>query len=593
MTWPTPGCKAAIDKIPGVVCQQAHCDDTAAQYLHNYCTCKIPPTDVLNPCPLNADSPVPQWVDGVLCFCCCMCFAYGTPIEIPGNNQKAIEEFEVGDLVMAADIGPDNELTWVVKTVEFSNGTGDATLPSMMVMVLFQKEGGEDYLIVTKNHLFLTPSGKLKRADTLVPGQDQLVQADGNPTLVLGLSVGQFNKGVHHIATSVTTTTTMNGHLLNSKGIVSADYALQISNIELTESMMAEDPDTLPIFGTEAYLTAYPSLFGHSFRTHVENIDFAKYGEEGFKHLAMDVDSDSFKEVPADARSYITKAQAKDIKRDAPILPPGSNAGIDVIYYLFRLYKGFYPDIRFELDLEKDLPNAYAFRDDDGTPVIRVNGALIRVVALKFNSLAIILANRIGALYGGPPFNEQDYSCEGQADYSGVGVILRNIWYGQIFGNIVAPGLKELDEFFSYISDDHSHGVPGNTCTYISIDCRKAAMNAALMSMSLPSCAGGPKDPYLEVTGASVAVVDGAQIVSISFNTSVDPTTVGDISNYLLTPRAKVSEATVDMAQDAKIDLTVEIDPDTEYEVRVFNVLSANDEPIIPGKNKAKFTLSS
>jgi hypothetical protein len=598
MGWPTPGCKAAIDKIPGgVVCAQAHCDDTAAGYLHDYCACKIPPTLGQNPCPYNADSPVAQWVDGVLCFCCCMCFAYGTPIEIPGNRQKVIEEFQVGDLVMAANVGPNNELTWLPKTVEFSNGTGDITAPSVMVMVLFQADGGEDYLIVTKNHLFLMPSGRLKRADTLVPGQDSLVRADGTTTPVVGLSVGEINKGVHHIATSLTTTTTMNGHLLNSKGIVSADYALQISNIEQENAgIMVEGHESLPVFGTEAYLAAYAGAYagvtGNSFRVGTPNVNFADYSPEGFRHLALDGDEE-LKEVPADARSYITKDQAKDIQRDAPQLPPGSTAGIDVVYYLFQLYKGFYPEIEFELDLDSNLPNAYAFKDDEGIARIRVNGGLLRINAIKFNSLAMILANRIGGMFGGPPLNDQGYSCEGQADYSGVGVVLRKIWYGGLYGDIVGPGLKELDEFFGYISPDNSTGVPGDTCTYISIDCRKQAMNAALMSIPLPECAGGPKTPFLEVTAASAAVDGTNQIVTVSFNTDVDPTTVGDLSNYVLTPKGPVTAAALDPTDSTKLNLTVEIELDEEYTIRVFNVLSANDEPIVPGKNRATFTLAS
>ena len=593
MGYPTPGCKAAIDKIPGgVVCRQAHCDDTAAGYLHDYCACRIPPTLGMNPCPFNADSPVAQWVDGVLCFCCCMCFAYGTPIAIPGDETKPIEEFQVGELVMAANLSPNNELTWVPKTVEFSNGTGDETAPSVMIMVLFKAPAGEDYLIVTKNHLFLMPNGKLKRADTLVPGLDNLVQADGTPTPVVGLSVGEFRKGVHHIATSLTTATSVDGHLLNSKNIVSADYALQIANIDQEGiGAMVDNHEKLPVFGTSAYLKAYSGL-GNAFRVNTGTINFADHSPAGFRHLALD-GSEGLKAVPKDARSYITKDQALDIEHNAPQLPPGSTAGIDITYYLFKLYKGFYPEIEFELDLDANLPNAYAFKDDAGGAFVRITGGLIRILAIKFNSLAMILANRIGALFGGPPLNDQGYSCEGQADYSGIGVVLRNVWYGGLYGTIVGPGLKELDEFFSYISPDHAGGVPGDTCTYISIDCRKKAMNAALMSTPLPACAGGPPDPYLEVTGASAAVVKKNQVVTVTFNTAVDPTTVADTSNYVLIPKAAVNEASLDAKDPAKISLKVEIETGVEYEIRVFNVLSAKFEPILPGKNRAKFVLTS
>ena len=74
MGWPTPGCAAAIAAMGTVVCSKPHCDDIA-NYLHNYCACKLPP--YTNPCPMNADTPVMSFnPDGSLCACCCMCFAW-------------------------------------------------------------------------------------------------------------------------------------------------------------------------------------------------------------------------------------------------------------------------------------------------------------------------------------------------------------------------------------------------------------------------------------------------------------------------------------------------------------------------------------
>ncbi|NEO79032.1 hypothetical protein, partial [Moorena sp. SIO4G3] len=36
------------------------------------------------------------------CYCCCGCYAYGTPIATP-DGEKAIEEFQIGDLVSVAN----------------------------------------------------------------------------------------------------------------------------------------------------------------------------------------------------------------------------------------------------------------------------------------------------------------------------------------------------------------------------------------------------------------------------------------------------------------------------------------------------------
>jgi len=154
------------------------------------------------------------------------CFSYGTPIATP-EGMKAIEKIEVGDEVLVGTArfqGNELQLSWSPKPVVFSSGTG---LEGRQLMVYLQCGAGQEY-IVTVEHLFLMPSGELKRADHLVPNEDQLVLAEGGTMSIRALAVRAYKGGVHHIAADMSFDDKIDGHLLNANGVVSADYTLQI-----------------------------------------------------------------------------------------------------------------------------------------------------------------------------------------------------------------------------------------------------------------------------------------------------------------------------------------------------------------------------
>lgn len=591
MGWtPTKECLDNIKKMGAGarICDDpyTHCEDTE-DYTHKVCKCQ-PPFEVPGDCPYSANSPIPSYDNKGMCYCCCSCFAFGTLIAVDNSHYKAVEEFVPGDLVLAASVDPATQgLSWKMMPVEFSQGTGDLAKQSLMVMVVFQPEGKEeDYLIVTKNQLFYMPDGILKRADTLVPGLDVLLMADGSKAPVTGLSTGTFQKGVHHIATSLTPAASVDGHLINAKGVVCGDYALQISDIGRGD-MAAEQ--ALPVFGTKAYLERYSEyLTGDNFRAvSAGAVGANKMLEKpagAFVHLTGKGESG----IPDDAQYFFSKKQAYDIYNnpEATRQPPSSNVGVDMTNYLFKVYKGFYPDIHFNLDLENESINAYSFREH-GLKIVEVAAGLIHLDAVQFESLAVIIAHEIGHLNGGEPLNPAGYSCEGQADYVGVGAVIRTVWYGKFFGEIMEPALEQLAAIFDLIVPEiDRQGIPGNTCMHISTDCRMEAMTAAMRSMPLPECAGGPKKPFLEVTGAE-AVSD--KEVVVSFNAPVDKATAEEKKNYILKPYAPVTSAVVDEDEPAKVHLTVALEADTLYNLKVVNLLSADGHPLITSKSTATF----
>lgn len=590
MGWPTPGCKTALAAAGLPPCPQAHCDDIG-NYLHNFCACKIPP--ILNPCPFNADSPIATYdKQGNLCGCCCMCFAWGTPIAVPTSaispeGFKPIEQFAVGDPVMVADA----DLNWYSLPVEYSNGTGTDAFLNLLLAVGYELGGEPQSLLVTPNNLFLMPDGKLKRADRLVPGTDRLVLADKTTTPVKALAVGRYKKGVHHIATSLTTATSVDGHLLNAHGVVSADYALQIAGIDQLDGRV-EPAAASHEFGTPEYGEHHRHLVRDRFHAAVEGFDLAAAVPKDFELLA-----NAMTQVPEGAHRFISQRQADAIEHDpmAPRYPPSSSIGIDYTHYLFTIYGGFFPTVRFLIDPSNTSPNAYSFREGPGKDdvcYVIVSGGLLRMKALKMEAISAVVAHELGHLFGGDPLNRSHYTCEGAADYVGMGSIMRAAWYGSLYG-MTASALEQLTEFLGYLKPDVTPPEPGDRCDDISIDCRLEAMRAAMGMNPLPYCAGGELQPFLRLLGAAAADEKGGPVITLTFNTEVLPGTGNNAENYALAPPVAITGAQVDETDGKLIRVTAPIESGTEYTITVSNLLSTKDQILIDGADKATFTMKA
>ena len=183
--------------------------------------------------------------------------------------------------------------TWQQIPIRFSSGTGGDS-NSSMIQVRFGDPDSPESVISTRNQLFLLPGKKLKRASTLVPGQDHLVRPDGSTVPVLDLVSGKFSKGVHMISTSNATTTDMAGHLIIANGVICGDYSLQLTHLEEAKpSLMAGGREELPEFGTKEYGLRYKHLFADAFKAHVATTkldvaaEHAESGPEGFTPYAL------------------------------------------------------------------------------------------------------------------------------------------------------------------------------------------------------------------------------------------------------------------------------------------------------------------
>jgi hypothetical protein len=555
---------------------------------------------------------VPYFDQGVYCYCCCTCLAYGTPIAVAANDYKAVEQFLVGDMVLVT--GPD--LSWKLAEVAFSAGTGFLSRASLFIKVTFEVNGNEDFILVTQSQVFLMPDGTVKRADRLAPGVDQLVLAAGGTTPLISLEIGRYGKGIHHIATSLGPTTDLDGHLINAAGIVIGDYALQMGlRDSQSETARGEDLDELPTLGTPEYAQRYTHLEATAFRAALpgsgaassatavaesavtivaepdaavaeDASEAAASREADFTPLGM-----NSRYIPPDALSFVTAEQAWDIEQRAPRQPPASNVAIDSVQYLFKMHQTFYPEVHFVFEFESEVPNAWGFVEND-VPFVIVSAGLTRTDALGFEGFAFIIAHALSGIYGGPPVADSGYSCMGQADYAAIVGVMSSVWRGPLFPKMLLPALAQVQQLFSYIAPSHRGGLPGNTCMHISIECRLQTMQAAMMSMPLPACAGGPTIDYLQLNSASAEAIAGGAIITLTFNEAVNTLTAQYPENFVLTPAVTVDKATVDEDDPSKVKLSAQITPGVEYKIDVAYVQSKNGDPIDPNKHSATFKLA-
>ncbi|MBV9931264.1 MAG: hypothetical protein JO013_10005 [Alphaproteobacteria bacterium] len=223
------------------LCDESLCAQMG-RHVHAFCNC-LPPYPPQKPCPYGPDSPVPVYGPrGELCYCCCRDVASYRPVAVPDGEARPVEDFRVGDQVLAAG----GDLDWSARPVEFSDGaeTGEEEGPAM-VLVRYRLASGEAALAVTADHVFLLAGGRLARAASLVPGRDRLTSAEGGPVEIVSVEPMEGVGRHHHIATSAQIATGLDGHLLNSKGVVTGDWALQCAEIEdgaLVQRMSQAEP---------------------------------------------------------------------------------------------------------------------------------------------------------------------------------------------------------------------------------------------------------------------------------------------------------------------------------------------------------------
>lgn len=462
-------------------CSSAHCSGADSEINE---ICKLEGWAINHPV-LTRDPQGP-------CYCSCSCLAFGTMVQEGDGSFKAIETFVEGDQIMAAG----TSLKWSAQPVVFSGGTTGASRQKYTVLVLY----GNTAIAVTSDHLFLLAGDQqaLRRADRLTP-EDMLVSPEGEPVPVRGVHIGDYLAGFHHVAATSKDppSESMEGHLLNTNGVVSADYAVQITaRREDVAGFSSRAHEDLPVVGSREYVEQYgrkaleqpemPASFDASqARIRVSPVNTLDMPTRD--NVFIPADAVTLK-IPEGACSFLTQEEA-EAKRSSAKRAFNDPLAREWTEALIAQHRTFYPEVTYHLDWTEDEVNAYAWVEN-GVRHVALKGGLVRDMDLELEGIALVLAHELAHHYGGPPLFPAGLSCEGQADYRGVRNIMRKVWFGESYVETADSGIGQMAAFFGVPNDPNPPG--GNAgCAHPPGKCRVATYHSAVTLAGKPGCAGG------------------------------------------------------------------------------------------------------
>ena len=453
------------------MCSAAHCSGVSTG-INN--TCKK------NGWPVNHLVLVCDPVTGDCCNCTCSCLAYGTPVAIP-SGTKAIQTIALGDPVLAAD----TNFQWKPMPVEFSDGTGPNSVQPQMVYVTYGQP--EQTIIVTLDHTFLQSGGKLIRANMLIVG-DSLLDSTGNPVQIARIEVKNYVGGVWNIATTHGEPTSLDGHLINTQGVISGDYAVQLFYEELSKRgfTVAARKDTV---GTDAHRAAAGlaprSRLPEKPLSAVLQAKSAAHWSHPNVHIHLD---HSFVvAAPSANQGYLTTTQATEARDKVPHRTFAESARIvEYTRWAFTLFSGFYPDVNFILDWPNANANVFALILD-GQKNVLVQGGLLRAMPISWESITLLMAYSVNRFREESPSGADGLLCKPQCDYDTIPVLM-NVFY-PLYPNVIFNAVKQIEALFKDIPTKAD--TPSGQCHPTTLECRIETYRNSMSMFSLPECAGG------------------------------------------------------------------------------------------------------
>ncbi|MBA9001940.1 hypothetical protein [Thermomonospora cellulosilytica] len=380
------------------------------------------------------------------CICACSCLAFGTLVQDGGGSLKAIESFATGDHVMAAG----RDLRWSSRPVVYSGGSAPGNQQDFMVMVTYADTG----IVVTGDHLFLLAGDlpQLRRADRLTT-RDRLLSPTGEAVPITGVHIGSFSGGVHHVAATSKEPPGdgLDGHLLNTNGVVSADYVVQLMG-QQGENVGGVDTAgnfELPVIGSAEYLQRFgtaclqvPEIVGR-LADGLGLGTLARAVSQGTQYLSDLMDaftpaSASAPRIPDDAHGFLSRAEGR-ARKDLPKRPLSDVITRESVKYLVQQHRLHYPDITFHVDWTSDDVNAYAWTAD-GERHVSLQGGLALDQHLGLAGIALVLAHQVAWHQGG--------DSPDRTDYIAVRDVMRQVWFGEQYGTMTEQGIAQVKALF-------------------------------------------------------------------------------------------------------------------------------------------------
>ncbi len=516
----------------------------------------------------NVDDPVPTFdpYNHEWCYCCCTCFAKGTLIETSPEKFRAIEKIHSGDDVMATG----REINWKKTKVEYRDGDlTSAMLPGLYcVNYLMEGESKPRNLIVSPDHLFLMNSSRtLKKVQHLIPG-NKLTTKDGKNAVVQFVAQGNHFTALQTIKMEGDLNLqTLDGHLLNSNGIISADYAVQSYYDSLKDEeeivFSFSDPNKVYEVGTHEYAKNFGCKELDEF-----------LGDENRWPAGFVPKRHQIINIPKRAYRFLTPEQAKDVDDNGEFNPYSARTGMRNLKKLFKYAQMITPEINFILDWYNKTFNAYAW-EQDGQKFAVVTGAMVRLKNISDDGWALIL----GFLQAS---HNSEFNTIGEMDYNSI-ENMRNTYTDDHFVNMFENAVQEIRGVFELVDKKHSAGNLETFPEYPSLDCRiQTYMNSASF-FPIPQCAK-PKAKQLVLEGAYASI--DYKNVTVLFDLALDPDSASDIKNYQFTPEVKITGVKIDPDHPSRTILDVDgLKGQSKYLLTVENVKSTDGASIPYGED--------
>lgn len=495
--------------------------------------------------------------NATVCNCCCSCFTLDTPIEVQHGEFKMIQDIQGGDKILAAGV----DLEWKPVTVAYRNGSLEKSLIPGLFYVAYKLEGEKEarHLVVTPDHLFLMYSTKsLKKVQHLVPG-NKLIDKKGQPAIVQFVVTGHHETTVQSIQMEgELDPDNLDGHLLNSNGVVTADYLLQVSyemgSVKKDFSFSFDKENKIKEVGTEEYGAQFLSKERDLF------IDDEKKWPKGFMP-----DRKRLVNIPKNARPFFTDMQCQDLLNNVELNSYTTVVGRADIEWLFNMGDMLFQDITYILDWHNKVPNAYSW-NQGRQKFILITGGLVRMKELFLEGHALILGSMQAFLSG--------KATVGEADYEASSNIIRKVFPHSLCPTIFIEGLKQLRKIFSAIAPENAEGDNSNIALIPSLKGRLEAFQNAFSFLGLPDSVR-VKNKFYGIEKAFASIDNSS--VTVVFDEPVEIKTATNINNYLITPNAKIENAELDKSSSHRIILkVVGLESSQKYILSVNNVVSVD-----------------